>query len=410
MSGKIFGYTQQDDMRSKNSCRCKVLKAATASLLAVALSTSLVACGVSGGGPDANSNTSAQQTTQSSNELAQLSGTVSKHPKFDTAVLSVTSDDLAQAGYELGDSVDVEFGNGVKLTDIPYYNGYYVVRGAALMVAYPTEAPQVVVGRNNMNFWSAEGLEDGESVIITLNTKAKYLTTQDTLAQDYSTDRDDYDSDEQFANFRALIGGKLKENLLYRGATPVNNSKNRAAVVDGLLQKNGIKNVIDLSDNKEEFEEDLAADDFSSDYTKALYEDGHDVLLGMGSDYTSETFLNGVAKGMRFLIKNDGPTYIHCIEGKDRTGFVCMMLEALAGASIDEMCADYMTTYANYYGITKESEPERYDAVKSLYFDSFVEFFEGYDEDTLSACAKDYLKECGLTKKEIKQLVERICK
>ncbi len=411
MSRVRFGIAEQNAVTGGAGYARKALSAVAASLLAVALSATLCACGGSGaqggaGSGDANT----QQAAQSSEEAAQLTGTISKHHKFDSAVLSITSDDLEQAGYAFGDSVDVEFGNGLKLTDIPYYNGYYVARGEALMIAYPTEAPQVTVCRNNMDFWSMEGLEDGESVTITLNTKAKYLATQEALAQDYSTDRDDYDSDEQFANFRALTGGNLKENTFYRGATPVNNSKNRAAVVDGLLEKNGIENVLDLSDDEEELEEDFAADGFSSDYTKGLYEAGHDVLLGMPSDYESEAFMNGVAKGMRFLIKHDGTTYIHCIEGKDRTGFVCMMLEMLAGASVDEMCADYMTTYANYYGITAESDPDRYNAVKSLYFDTFLAFFEGYGKDSLSKCAAGYLKDCGLSKQEIKQLTKRICK
>ena len=43
----------------------------------------------------------------------------------------------------------------------------------------------------------------------------------------------------------------------------------------------------------------------------------------------------------------EGPCYIHCTEGKDRTGFVCLLLEALCGANYGELRDDYMTTYAN---------------------------------------------------------------
>ena len=48
------------------------------------------------------------------------------------------------------------------------------------------------------------------------------------------------------------------------------------------------------------------------------------------------------------LIQHDGPVYIHCTAGKDRTGFVCMALEALAGASYQQIGDDYIITYDNY--------------------------------------------------------------
>lgn len=37
------------------------------------------------------------------------------------------------------------------------------------------------------------------------------------------------------------------------------------------------------------------------------------------------------------MMNSQGPVYIHCTEGKERTGFVCVLLEALAGASYDEI-------------------------------------------------------------------------
>ena len=45
------------------------------------------------------------------------------------------------------------------------------------------------------------------------------------------------------------------------------------------------------------------------------------------------------------------------MESKDRTGYVCALLEGLCGASYEEMAADYLTTYANYYQVTSENAP-----------------------------------------------------
>lgn len=340
---------------------------------------------------------------------------ISKDPKFDSVVLNLTADDFTDAGFEFGDSCDLVFSNGTTLTDVPYYNGYYVKTGDPVVVAYP-KSEYVIIARNNRDFWSTEAFTDEMTVEITINTKGKYLATFEALGQDYSIDRTDYDSDEQFANFRAMTGGDLKENFLYRGASPVDNSRKRASYANSLLEKVGIVCVIDLADSQQEMQSYIDSDDFTSEYTKNLYEQGRDILLSMGANYDSESYKQSLGEGIRHLLTYGGPAYIHCMEGKDRTGFVCLLLEALVNASYDEMCDDYMKTYANYYKITKEETPEKYDAVVALYFDSFMEYLYGTDDlDVLksanySQSAKDYLTSCGLSQQEIEQLIELISK
>ena len=355
----------------------------------------------------------AEQTNTSSS--ATLTSTVSRDSKFDSAVLTLSAEDFKQAGFSLGDSCDIAFSNGYTLTDVPYYNGYYVKKGNPVVVAYPNN-DYVLIANNNADFWTPAGLDNNCTVEITLNTPAKYSSTQEALGQSYSVERLDYSSDEEFSNFRALSGGKLKSNFLYRGASPLDNSRARAAITNSLLEKANIQCVIDLADTQSEIDEYIASENFSSFYTKTLYEKGRIALLSMSSDYDSDSYKAGVAKGVRHLLKYSGPAYIHCMEGKDRTGFVCLCIEGLAGANYEEMRDDYMTTYANYYGITQDKTPERYDAVVSLYFDSFLEYLSGIssdDKDQLKAYdysqpVKDYLLKCGLSDTEINQLLDLI--
>jgi len=40
---------------------------------------------------------------------------------------------------------------------------------------------------------------------------------------------------------------------------------------------------------------------------------------------------------LRFIIMNEGPYLIHCFAGVDRTGFVSALLEALMGASLNDI-------------------------------------------------------------------------
>ena len=340
---------------------------------------------------------------------AVIEATVTKNPKFDSAVLSVNADDFTNAGFAFGDSCDVEFSNGTTFTDIPYFNGYYVKTGDPVVVAYPKD-DFVTIANNNRDMWTPVGLKDGDTVKVTLREKGKYVTTQEALSQSYSVERSDYSSDEQFSNFRSLKGGKLKDNFLFRGASPVDNSRGRAAITNSLIEKAGVKTVIDLADTEAEMNEYFAASDFSSTYAKNLYDSGADVVLAMSSNQDSQDYKTSFAKGLRLLLSNGGPAYIHCMEGKDRTGFVCMLIEAFAGATYDEMCEDYMQTYANYYGITKEVDPEKFDAIRSLYFDAFCEYLAGTsDADTLKSFdytkpAEEYLSSCGLTSDEVSQL------
>ena len=355
----------------------------------------------------------AEQTNSSSN--ATLTCTVSRDSKFDSAVLSLTAEDFKQAGFNLGDSCDVAFSNGYTLTDVPYYNGYYVKKGSPVIVAYPKN-DYVLIANKDAEFWTPAGLDNNCTVKITLNTPTKYSSTQEALGQSYSVERSDYSSDEEFSKFRALSGGNLKSNFLYRGASPVDNSRARAAITDSLLEKANIQCVIDLADAQSEMDEYIASENFSSFYTKTLYEKGRVALLSMNSDYDSSSYKEGIAKGVRHLLEYSGPAYIHCVEGKDRTGFVCLCIEGLAGANYEEMRDDYMITYANYYGITQDKTPERYDAVVSLYLDSFLEYLSGLssnDRDELKAydysqSVKSYLLKCGLSDTEINQLVDLI--
>ncbi len=353
-----------------------------------------------------------EETAAASDEIS-ITAVIHKDRKFDSADLNLSAEDFVEAGVALGDSLDLEFSNGKTVTDVPYFNGYYVKTGGTVVVAYPNQ-DYVLIAKSNEDFWTPFELSDDMTVKITLNESAKYIATQEALGQSYSVNRDDYTSDEEFANFRALSGGRLKANFLYRGASPVDNSRKRAVYANALIEKAGIACVIDLADSDKNMEEYFSEADFSSEYAKKLYEDGRTAVLSMSSSYSKDTYKKSVATGCRKLLEVGGPAYIHCMEGKDRTGFVCMLIEALAGASYDEMCSDYMETYKNYYKITKEETPDRYDAVVNVYFDTFVEYLSGEsDPSTLREIsyedsARNYLLDAGMTDEEIDKLVELI--
>lgn len=341
----------------------------------------------------------------------EMNATVTRDEKFNAAIVSITPEEFKELGFNLGDSCDIFFENGKTIKDVPFYNGYYVQNGAPVIVAYPG-ASNISITYNNLGIWYELNLKDNEKVDIRLNVAGKYKEVQEALGQVYSFDRTDYDNDVQFCNFRALNGGNLKKNFIYRGASPVDNSRGRAAYTDKLLTGNGIKMVVDLADSKDDITGYISAADFNSGYTRGLYENGQMATLDMGSAYQSKEYQQSLVKGLRQMMDSDGPVYIHCMEGKDRTGFVCMLLEALAGASYEEMRDDYMTTYKNYYNIDSEISPEKYEAVSELYFNAFTRYLLDTDDMTEMRnasyvnAASEYLMEGGMSKAEVQQLIK----
>lgn len=195
----------------------------------------------------------------------------------------------------------------------------------------------------------------------------------------YSKNREDYPSDEVFANFRNVKVGNIKEGILYRGASSIDNSMGRAKYVDKLISEVGVNFDVDLTDNDDKIKRHFSKKDFASNYFKSLYESGKTVLLHMDTNYHEQKYHDRVVKALTAMSKNEGPYYVHCIEGKNRTGFVLAVIEGLAGASYEEIVKDHMITFANYYGITEETDKEKYDILKARYIDSMLRYIADND-------------------------------
>jgi hypothetical protein len=84
-----------------------------------------------------------------------------------------------------------------------------------------------------------------------------------------------------------------------------------------------------------------------------------------------------------------------------------MLLSALMGAELEEIIDDYMLSFYNYYGIDKETEPERYEAVLNnnilaiLYHVMDVNTYEELAQVDLASAATKYLLNAGMTENDI---------
>lgn len=344
-------------------------------------------------------------------KTALVRATVVEIEKYGHAVLDVTANDLADAGYELGDILHVKLGK-CKST-MPFFDGYYSNPGKLLLRGTAPEE-KVAVCINYGDFSKENDVGIGDIAEITMEKKAGMRTIQELYALKYSNNREDYSDDASFANFRAVTAGRIGQGKLYRTASPINNENGRADYADNFIESVGVITVLNLADSIEDIEGYCLEENCDSAHYRSLYEKGSVIAIDLTGNFYSEDFATAIADGLTFLARNETPYCIHCTEGKDRTGFTAMLLEALMGATLDEIIDDYMISFYNYYGIDKEQEPERYQAVLDtnlmamLFHVTGTESVEELRQTDLEAAVTEYLIEAGMIQDDISILKEKL--
>ena len=336
-----------------------------------------------------------------------VTGHVTEIEKYGHALLDVSIPDFLAAGFTLGDVVSVKAGTFEG--EMPFFDGYYVDKGAMMVRAYPGHE-YIAVCINYGKFAETAGIGIGDEVTITLTSPAAALDVQVMNSLVYTNDRADYATDEIFANFRMVKVGSIGEGKLYRAASPINNKNNRAAISCTLVAAAGVNTVMNMGDTADEIVAYAAAEDFASAYYKDLYDAGNVIALGMPINYDSDEFAAGVVAGLTFLSEHEAPYLVHCTEGKDRAGFTSMLLSALMGGSVEEIVADYMTSYTNYYGIDPVSDADKYNMIAEKNVMDMLRVVCGLEKNAslegvdLSAGAEAYLLGHSMTAEAIAAL------
>ena len=337
----------------------------------------------------------------------KLEGTASSISKYGNVTTSIPEAIFAGAGYEVGDILNVTIGE--TTIQAPYGTGYSNVDTGKPIVLTDGETGCIAVAINMGNFAETYGVAVDDTVIsFSMGEKAGYLEEYEIRNIDAlrTNVREDYASDEVFANFRNVTVGDLAEGVLYRSSSPVNPELGRNTYADALIEKAGVKTVINLADSQEEME---AYEGYGESYYATLK-----VLpLDMGVDFTAEDFNAKLKTGLEFLTANEGPYLIHCTEGKDRAGFVNTLLAAVMGASQEEIVNDYMLSFENYYGVEHGSDRwnriARSNVIANLITIAGVEDEAALEKADLKAAAEAYLVETvGLTAEQVTALQETL--
>lgn len=336
--------------------------------------------------------------------------------EFDHVEIHIDEKTLKSNGYTLGDSINFKFSNGYEINNVPFFDGYYGKKGDYMFVVYPGYPYPVLTQEFEKCIIDAASLDvNVDTVTLSLNKKEAFIDEEETFSIVYSNTRSEYDSDKTFANYRNIAVGNIKPNRLYRSASPCNNDAKRATFVSDLMEKDKIDFVFDLSNNYAKLSE-YASKEETPQYWKTLYNKNQVFDCKISYNFYVEEYYSKIKLLCDGIIDNDGKYLFHCFEGKDRTGFLAILLEALCGASLQEIETDYFVTFTNYYKFSKETDAKKYNIYKREKLMPMVNFLLGREtigsitNEELFVGAKEYLTKCGLSNERITLLINRLTK
>ena len=200
-----------------------------------------------------------------------------------------------------------------------------------------------------------------------------------------------------FGGWRGLGGRRIRQGLVIRSAglnenaTPKDNPDTPGAtrVTDAtravLIGQLGVKTDVDLRWDREVFGMTGSPLGPEVRWVRCPWS----LYQWVAGDEEKAMF----AKILRLLLDRDNlPAIVHCIEGQDRTGTLCFVLQGLLGVSDEDKLRDWECTgFANaHWGFRHESR-----------LDPFLKYLATLPGETVNDRCASYARSCGVTDDEI---------
>ncbi len=333
----------------------------------------------------------------------------------------ITPEEFNKKGFCFGDGLKLSFrepGVDIVFENVPYYNGFYVQNGEPIFTLL-TDYLYFTIRNCPYDLWEHLNLGEETTVTISLTKKREYIDVQNLLNLSYSSKkRDDYDSDEAYVNFHSISGGELRDNYLYRGSHPCNIGimGDRYLYANRLLESNSITYFINLANTEQELSNFLDNEDSSINYYRQLWSNKTYITKHFSVINASDESNIEVAIFFKQLIKSNidsnNRIYVHCNEGKDRTGFVCLIIEALCDCDYKTIKNDYLLSFINLYDLDEQKDVERINAITKYYFNQLIALItfedrakDSYEDVNFKEIALNYLKIGGMSEEDITKLI-----
>ena len=175
------------------------------------------------------------------------------------------------------------------------------------------------------------------------------------------------------------------------------------------LEEENVKTVLNLADTEEKM---LSYE--MPPYSNTLWENGAVILCQLKADPTADDYNQKLIEALKELPSRPAPYVVHCMEGKDRTGYVCALLEGLCGATYDEIVDDYLITYDNYYQKTPEKDSNVCNALVSLRLNTCLMYYASVSDEALlkninyAEAFSGYLTSHGMNRQQVDALVQAL--
>lgn len=239
--------------------------------------------------------------------------------------------------------------------------------------------------------------------LLKTNTKYYYKVTASFTGSDPVTAKGEFETADtprllsidgiadvrDIGNIKTVEGRVIRQGLLYRGMAPCDPKQSHYRITDGglfsMLTVLGVRTDMDLR-SEEDYEgfEPLGANVSHSFYNVRQYTEA---MEPYGMESTRRVF-SDLAKPEIY------PVYMHCMLGTDRTGTICALLEALLGASEEDIKTDYELTLLAHSGVQRDL------------FEQLIGRLQSMEGNSLRQKAERFLLDCGVTPDEIASIRE----
>ncbi len=207
-----------------------------------------------------------------------------------------------------------------------------------------------------------------------------------TLASPRTVAIDGVSNARDIGGYKTGDGKQIKRGIVYRGA---DFERITEAGKNKLVKELGIKTELDLRERTNRGPSPLG-DDIN--------------YVAVSGPWYDKAFINGYQNDLLnelrvFADADNYPIYFHCSLGRDRTGTLAFLLEALCGVSKDDIYMDYeVSFFSDMSGYDDSTAPSAMVNV----LDTFRQTVQNYAKGrSLSEAARAFLLELGMTEAEL---------
>lgn len=223
--------------------------------------------------------------------------------------------------------------------------------------------------------------------------ETEYLPRTVLVDQNVSNTRD-------WGGYNAIDGSRMRQGIVYRGGE-IDSITEQGK--DVMLRDLGIKTDLDVrGDGATPKTESPLGEDVNYIEVKGPY-----YVAGYGSGIDLEgVYREGLVTAIKAFANADNfPIYVHCSLGRDRTGTLCFLIQALLGVGEEDIYRDYELSMMSRTGKDKYNANSRASYMVNFPFRTLYDYIKNYEKGkTLQQNAEAFLISIGITRAEIRDI------